>query len=533
MRARLLATTVVALSLAAGSALAQHDHAGHGKEDQVGKVSFANSCAPAVQEEFGRAVAMLHSFWYSAGERTFRDVLAKDPSCAIATWGIAAILMNNPLAGIGPTPKEAERAQAAIDEGRRIGAKTERERDFIEAVAAYYRDWAARPERERQKSRSDAFAALALRYKDDDEAQIFGALYLAGTQSQADQSFAAYRRAAAILEPELAKYPQHPGVAHYLIHVYDAPPLAQQGLKAARLYAGIAPDAPHALHMPSHIFTRVGAWEEFVATNRRSYQAAVEGGELGEAYHASDYAVYADLQLGQDRAAVNDMQNAFRVAAPRPAPVVIAYPSAAMPARYALERGDWPAAAQLQPVAGGTPFTDAITWFARAIGAARVGDAASAQEDAAKLELRHRALVEAGNLYWAREVEVQQRAAAAWIAFAQNRPDDGLKLMREAADLEDGNEKHIVTPGRVLPARELLGDMLLEAGQPARALKEYEASQLREPNRFRGYYGAARAAEASGDRAKAAASYQKLLVLAKAADGDRPELAYTQTFLSR
>lgn len=225
----------------------------------LGKVSFPTSCDPKVQPAFERAVAMLHSFWYSAGEKAFRDVLKNDPQCAIATWGIASILMSNPLAGQGASPKGAEQAQAAIDDGRRVGAKTQRERDYIEAAAAYYQDFATRPERERQVVRAKAYEALAQRYPADDEAQIFSALYIAGTQTQADQTYAAYLKAAAVLDGQFKKYPDHPGVAHYLIHSHDAPPLAEKGLAAARLYASIAPAAPHALHMPSHIFTRVGA----------------------------------------------------------------------------------------------------------------------------------------------------------------------------------------------------------------------------------------------------------------------------------
>ncbi|HEY9238748.1 MAG TPA: hypothetical protein VIP10_07930, partial [Burkholderiaceae bacterium] len=271
---------------------------------QLGKVSFANSCSPAVQKELQRAVAMLHSFWFTAGEKAFRHVIADDPQCAVAHWGIAALMMNNPLAGQGASPKAAETAQAAIAEGRRIGAKTPRERDYLEAVAAYFADFANRPERARQLSRAQAFDALAAKYPDDDEAQIFNALYTAGTQSQADQTYAAYLRAAAVLEKQFVKYPDHPGVAHYLIHSYDAPPIARQGLPAARKYALIAPDAPHALHMPSHIFTRVGAWQDSVALNRRSADAAKkDAGSLAEAYHAADYMVYAQLQLGRDRAA--------------------------------------------------------------------------------------------------------------------------------------------------------------------------------------------------------------------------------------
>ena len=534
-----MATHILAATLTvflAGPSLAQDGqmiHAGHNGPNRLGTVAFANSCAPQVQGDLTRAIAMLHSFWYSAAEPAFRDILLKDPACGVATWGIAAILMNNPLAGVGAGPREAERAQAAIEQGRRVGAGSQRERDYIEAVGAYYRDFATRPEQARQQSRAEAFTALAARYPDDDEARIFSALYVAGTQSQSEQTFAAYREAAAILEPMFARYPDHPGVAHYLIHVYDAPPLAAEGQTAARRYAAIAPDAPHALHMPSHIFTRIGAWQESVTTNRRAYHAAVRGGEPAEAYHASDYAVYANLQMARDTDAANDMANALNVKVGAPPSVIVAYPSAAMPARHALERSDWQAAANLALPNPGPPFTEAITWFARALGSARTGNVVAAEKATLEIAVRHKALVEAGNAYWAREVDVQQRAAAAWTAFARGGTEEGLISMRKAADLEDANEKHIVTPGRVLPARELLGDMLLEARQPAAALREYEASQVREPNRFRGHYGVARAAEEVGDRVKAGRSYGQLLALAMDGGSERPELARARAYAAR
>ena len=531
MKTRLSVISIAAMLLFTSQiALSHEDDEGKGR---LGKVGFPNSCSAGVQAEFLRGVAMLHSFWYSAAEKTFRDVLAKDSTCAIATWGYAAILMSNPLAGAGASAKGAEQAQAAIEQGRKIGAKTQRERDYIEAVAVYYDDWANRPERSRQEARAKAFETLAARYPGDDEAQIFSALYIAGTQSQADQTYAAYLKAAAILEKQFVKYPDHPGVAHYLIHSYDAPPIARQGLTAARRYADIAPAAPHALHMPSHIFTRVGSWEESAATNRRSFEAAIKGGEPDEAYHASDYAVYAYLQLALDGAARRTMDDAFKVKGTTPGRPTAPYASAAMPARYALERGAWSEAMRLELQATKAPFTDAITYFARALGAARSGDVAAAEQNAAQLLVLHKALEDAKNNYWATEVEIQRLAIAGWIAFAQKNTDAALKFMRAAADLEDKNEKHIVTPGRIVPARELLGDMLLEAGQPAAALKEYEASQEREPNRFRGLYGAARAAEGAGDRTKAAASYGKLMALAKNADGPRPELARAKAYIAQ
>lgn len=525
---KLFAAVSTALLLISGVAQSHEDEG----KDQLGRVKFATSCDPKVQPLFETGVAMLHSFWYSAAEKTFRDVLVQDPSCAIANWGIAAILMSNPLAGQGASPKGAAEAQAAIEQGRRVSPRTQRERDYIEAVATYYQDFSTRSERSRQEARAKAFEELAARYPDDDEARIFSALYIAGTQSQADQTFAAYLKAAAILEKEFVKYPDHPGVAHYLIHSYDAPPIARLGLPAARRYASIAPAAPHALHMPSHIFTRVGAWEDSIATNIRSAEAAKKSGELDGVYHGSDYMVYAYLQIARDKDAWHAMEEALKATGANPAQA-IPYAAAAMPARYAMERGAWREAMQLQPQASKFPFTDALTYFARALGAARSGDIAAAEKDAGELARLHKALQDAKNNYWATEVEIQRLAVAGWIALGQGKTNDALKLMRAAADLEDKNEKHIVTPGRIVPARELLGEMLLELKQPALALTEFEASQIREPNRFRGYYGAARAAEAAGDARKAADYYAKLVALAKNTDSSRPELARARAYVAK
>jgi tetratricopeptide (TPR) repeat protein len=503
------------------------EHAGH-----LGKVDFANSCDTKVQMELQRAFAMLHSFWFSAGEKAFRHVLEEDPSCGVAGFGIAAILMNNPLAGQGASPKAAESAQAAIEQGRRVGTRTQRERDYIEAVAAYYADFANRPERARQTARAQAFEELVVKYPDDDEAQIFAALYVASTQSQADQTYAAYLKAAAVLEKQYVKHPDHPGVAHYLIHSYDAPPIAQRGLPAARKYAGIAPDAPHALHMPSHIFTRVGAWQDSASTNRRSADVAMTSGDIFDAYHAADYMVYAYLQLGRDMEARKVHDDITRYASPPTASFGAPYAAAAMPARLALERGNWAAAAQLPQQGFPFPFVEAITTFSRALGAARMGKVTAAEQDAQKLETLHKALVETKNNYWATEVEVQSMAATAWVAKARGQAKDAVRLMRAAADLEDRNEKHIVTPGRVVPARELLGEMLLELKQPAAALNEFELSQVREPNRLRGYVGAAAAAAAAGERDKARAHYAKLVELTRDADSPLSEIARAKSYLA-
>src|SRR6266542_3143778 len=355
------------------------------------------------EKAYPHGIAMLHSFYYSAAQKAFEEVAAEDDSCTIATWGYASILMLNPLQGIGSSPENAQLAQAAIDKARKMGAKTERERDYLEAVAAYYEDFANRSERARQVARAKAYEALAAKYPDDDEAQIFYALYLASTQTPSDQTYSAYLKAAAILEKQFAKHPDHPGVAHYLIHSYDAPPIAAQGLPAARRYAGIAADAPHALHMPSHIFTRVGAWTDSLATNRRSADVARKSNEPDDALHAMDYMTYAYLQLARDGDARTTFDEARTLTGINPARATGPYALAAMPARYALERGAWRDAAQLQPTPSKFPFTEAMAHFARALGAARSCDPAAAQKDVERIAALRDELKVAKSEYWANE----------------------------------------------------------------------------------------------------------------------------------
>jgi hypothetical protein len=488
---------------------------------QLGRVSFANSCAPAVQARFEHAVALLHSFWWQEGERTFREVLRRDPKCAIATWGIAAILVGNPFLA-GPTPAQAQQAEAAIARGRAIGAKTERERLYIEAVAQYYEGFPGRVHGARLHLLSEAFERLAARFSEDDEAQIFSALYLTATQEPSEQTFATALQAAAILEVQFKKHPDHPGVAHYLIHSYDYPAIAAQGLSAARRYSEIAPSAPHALHMPSHIFTRVGAWPDSVASNLRSASAAKAQKESVDQLHAMDYLVYADLQLARDLDARRVVEEAPGVPDDeqiRAAP----YALAAIPARYALERGAWTEAALLQPQATRFAAAAALTYFARALGAARSGDAAAAEQNVQELARIVDALKVEKDGYWTTEVEVQRMGGAAWVAFARGDRNVALDLMTAAADLEDKSEKSAISPGRLTPAHELLGDMLLESGKPAAALAEYERSQLRDPNRFRSLYGAGQAAAQSGNRDRARYYFTKLIGMA-GAGAVRPEM---------
>jgi tetratricopeptide (TPR) repeat protein len=517
------------LPLVTAASSLSEEHAGKHAE-QLGEVSFANSCDSAVQPSFERGVALLHSFWWQEGRTTFLKVLDQDPRCAIAAWGIATIDVGNPFS-TGPSPELARQAQEAIARGRSIGAKTERERLYIEAIAAYYDRFAERSHVARMKSLADAFEALASRYPDDDEAQIFYALYLVATQDPTDKSFARTLKAAGILEAQFTRHPEHPGVAHYLIHSYDYPPIAEKGLSAARRYAAIAPSAPHALHMPSHIFTRVGAWEESIATNARSVAVSKAGNDADQALHAMDYMVYADLQLARDDDAKSIIAAIGQVdshAATRTADFAIA----AMPARYALERGAWREAAQLPESASRIVYIRAMPVFARAIGAARSGDAAAAEKDVQELAQLVNALKDTKDGYWATEVELQYLAAAAWAEYAKGNRIRALALIRNAADLEDKSEKSAVTPGRILPARELLAEMLLESGDAVGALREYEASLQRDPRRFRSLFGAGQAAELSGDADKARHFYGALLDMT-GSRGSRPDLDKARAFLAR
>jgi hypothetical protein len=376
---------------------------------------------------------------------------------------------------------------------------------------------------------------LSQRYPDDREAAIFYALALNATALPTDKTYANQLKAAAILEKVFAEQPQHPGVAHYLIHSYDYPPIAEKGVGAARRYAGIAPAAPHALHMPSHIFTRRGYWQESVESNRASAAAAQDHFNQ---LHAMDYLTYAYLQMAQDQAAKRVLDDMNAIQKINTEHFVAGFALATIPSRYALERGRWSDAASLTLFGkefpwGRFPQSEAQLVFARGLGAARSGNAAAARQDLDRLQVLRDALVAAKNGYWAEQVDIQHRMVAAWIARAEGKKDEALALMRSAADREDASEKHPVTPGPVVPARELLGEMLLESNEPAQALKEFEASMRVEPNRFRGFFGAARAAEQAGDRTKARTYYSQLVILGEKADSERPEIRQAKTFLGK
>ncbi len=534
---------ILACSLTAGAAASQEQHSHGGTpSDRVGTVHFSTSCSPAVEADFNRATAELHSFWFNASLETYNKVLAKDPACAMSYWGIALSYWGNPFGGGFRNPDQLGKGRAAIEKGAAAGAKTERERDYIAAVAELYKDFETRDNRTRVLAYEKSMEQLSSKYKDDTEAQIFYALSLDQTALPTDKTYTNQLKAAGILEPLFAKQPDHPGLAHYIIHTYDSPALADRALGAAQRYADIAPAAPHALHMPSHTFTRVGYWRESITSNIQSAEAAERDHSYAEALHAMDYETYAYLQMAEDRAArkvvdqIPDVAkkldiNAIGAAAPGLAGY---FAMAAMPARYALERAQWEEAASLEPRETPLPFIQAMTYFARALGRARTGRAADAQKDVDALASIRDVLIEKKDAYWSGQVEIQRKAASAWVMWANNRHDDALSELRAAADLEDTSDKSAVTPGPLKPSRELLGEMLLEANQPAAALQEFEKTVKKEPNRFRGVYGAARAAELSGDRTKAGTFYKTLVEICRDADQPaRPELDAARKFLGR
>ena len=499
------------------------------EDDKLGKVHFETSCNAEAQKLFDRGMLYQHSFWYRASQRMFGDTLKADPACSIAYWGIALSLLWNPHT-VPPVKNLAEGA-AAIEKARAVGFKSEREKAYVDALAVMYTDHDKVDHRTRVVAYAKAMEGLAQRYPDDDEAQIHYALALNTSASAADKTYANQLKGAAILEPIALRQPLHPGVAHYLIHLYDYPSIADKGIEAARRYAKIAPDAPHALHMPSHIFTRVGYWNNSIASNVASARSAKESSDLADELHAMDYLVYAYLQLGQDdkaKAVVDEMRTVTGFSETFiPGP----YAEAASPARYALERGDWKAAEELTVRPSPLANVQAITYFARALGAARAGDLEAAKPDIAKLGELCDKLREAKDAYWSEQVDIQARVASAWVLYAEGKKDDALKAMSDAADAEDRTEKHPVTPGVPKPARELYGEMLLGSGNPKEALTAFEATLKKEPNRLGAYAGAARAAAQLGDTAKARQYFGKVVEQAGKQSNTRTEVVDARAYL--
>jgi hypothetical protein len=527
-----LASVVLGVNLA----LAQgHEHLPGSPSEQLGTVHFPTSCSPSVAPRFDRAVALLHSFEFGASIRAFNDVLAGDSSCAMAQWGIALSRWTNPMAPGTRAPAQLLPGRQAADAAVRASTRaTERERLYIAAVGQLYNDYEHVDQTSRVAAYARAMETLVAKQPADTEAKIFYAIALTAAAPPTDKTYANQLKAGRILEPIWVKMPNHPGLAHYIIHTYDVPALAPKAAAAAQRYASIAPSAAHALHMPSHTFTRLGQWTQSIETNRRSIDVAVRDSAIGEALHASDYAAYAYLQLGQDSAAkavLSELpllsarfnRGAITGAAPASAGV---FALAAIPARYALERRDWQGAAALEPSASAFPWTEAMVYFARSLGASHIGDTARARGDVDSLAAISKRLVAMGEPYWAEQVAIQQIAAGAWLSLVQQHIAVALSQMREAGRREDATEKSAVTPGPLAPARELLGDMLLDLHRPREALVEYRATLRKEPNRFRTLYGAMRAASLAGDKAAAAKYRSELRLLCANADvPGRAELA--------
>jgi tetratricopeptide (TPR) repeat protein len=526
MRKSLLGFIVAALTLPTSQPLIAQDKV----DQQLGQVHFKTSCNEVAQRRFDRAMRYQHSFWYENAKEIFGEVIEADPACAMAYWGIALTLMDNPHNAI-PKPNLAP-GLAAITKAKELGAKTERERDYVDALMVMYADYDNVPHAQRMRAWRDAQAKVAAKYPDDDEAQIAYAITLNTSADPKDKTYAQQTKGAAILEPISVRLPLHPGVTHYLIHLYDYPATANKGLDAANRYAKIAPAAPHAQHMPSHIYTRVGYWKESIASNTASVKAAKAEKSVGNYLHAQDYMVYAHLQLAQDQQARVVMDDMAKETTFKATVAAADYALAASPARYAIERGDWDAASQLTVRPSGSTFAVAISHFARALGAARSGKPEAAKADIQKLaELRDK-LREAKDNYWPDIVDIQRQVAVAWVLHAEGKYDEALKAMSAAADAEDKTEKHAVTPGPLAPARELYGFMLLDRGMAQEALAAFEATKAKEPNRLQGYAGAAKAADKLGDKAAARDNYQQLVTLTANGDTERPEVTAAQKYLA-
>ncbi len=525
-----------ALLLLAPPALAQEHSHSHGEAEALGTVHFPTSCRD-VDREFTRAVALLHSFGYEESRRAFEEVAAKDPSCGMAWWGVA-MTWYHPI-WAPPTPADLAAGKSAADKAAELGAKTDRERAYIAAIGEFYRDAESRGHNVRAEAYEAALGDLARRFPDDHEATIFYALEIRATAPENDPTYAEQKRAAKMLNDLLPLEPDHPGIAHYMIHSFDYPALAAEALPAARAYAKIAPSSPHALHMPSHIFTRLGLWRESIDSNLASAEAARQlvgrrhpGATSFDALHALDNLEYAYLQVGDTSSARKVLEEVATAKTFDEAQFAAGYAIAAVPARWTLEQRDWKAAARLEPSTAELPwrtmpYAPAITYYAQALGSARSGEADRARAALGELEKIHAGLVKSpvpGPYDWAAQVESMRLAAAAWAAYGDGRKEEALGIARSAADLEDRTGKHAVTPGVPIPARELVGDMLLDMGRPAEALAEYQASLRDAPNRFNGLCGAARAAELAR-KPDLAREYSTRLLDQSVAGSTRPELA--------
>jgi hypothetical protein len=528
------------------AALGQEDHSQHKQAVAgLGMVDLSTSCNARAQTLISRAAAMLHSFGYEEARLTFREAANADPTCGMAHWGVARTWYHPIWAP--PSADELRQGAAALDLALATGAKTERERDYINSLAVFYKDWKTVDHATRAKAYEQALAKVSERYPGDDEAAIFHALQLVavGYLDPTDKTYQWQRKGAEILNRLLPQHPDHPGVAHYIIHSVDYPSTAELGLQAARAYAKIAPDSSHALHMPSHIFTRLGLWDDSIVSNTAAARSAIAqaqrlhgGGGAFDQLHAIDYLVYAYLQEARDESAqklVTELTTTTRLDENQ---FAAAYAFAATPARWALERHDWKAAALLEPQPAWFPWkqfrnVEALVYYARAVGAARAGDAAAARRSVEQIGAIRKALPVTRDYDWAGSIAAQWEAATALIAFAEGNKDEGLRLLRAAADHEDAVDKHPVTPGALLPVREILADLLLENGAAPEALKEYQAVLKIAPRRFNATAGAAMAADKAGDAGQSRAYALQLLEIARNADTMRPQVLWARGYLTR
>jgi tetratricopeptide (TPR) repeat protein len=513
--------TIAILAALTGIATARED-------EGLGKLSFPTSCDPKVQAEFERGVAMIHSYWFTIARRTFEGVLREDPNCAIAHWGIAMDILGNMF--VAPPPRDAAKAAwVELEKARATGTPNERERGWIEALSAYYRDHETTPVDARLAAYRNAMHEMAERYPEDFEVQAIYALTLQAAANPADTTYTDQLESAAILERLYQQNPLHPGVTHYLIHAYDFAPLAGRGIAAAQRYASIAPAVPHARHMPSHIYSMMGMWEASIASNASAIEIQPDY------YHAADFSVYAYLQLSQDAKAKALTEKSVAAADRGDRPIVLANFTAknAMPARYVLERADWAGAAALPFKPSQYPPADSIVHFTRGLGMVRGGDPFGAKAEIEAIKAIRVTLEKANQSYWADRSEEQILAISAWIALVGGDRDQAVKFMRAAADGEDGSVKNVSMENRLYPFRELLGELLLEMDRPADALIEFKTALKATPNRYRVLLGIARAANAAGDRQTASDYYRKLMELARNADTERPETREARSFFAR
>jgi len=513
-------------------------------DGQFGDVDFSLSCDYDIRETFGLAISLLHSFEYAEAEKAFVQVIDADPDSAMAYWGVAMSMYHELWAP--PGNKALEKGNYLLNIAATL-PMSEREQEYLGAINAYYTNWDKLNHNTRAKNMESKMEEMYNKYPDDAEVAIFYSLALRSTADPSDKEYTNQRRSGEILEALFPNQPNHPGIAHYIIHNYDYPELAHKALETARKYSDIAPGSAHAQHMPSHIFIRLGLWEESIASNLRAAAAAVcyseetnMEGHWAQEIHALDYLVYAYLQLGDNTRANEQYEYLKAIDKIHPVGVfAIAYPFAAIPARLAIENKDWEAASQLEVLTTEQlpweqfPWEEAIIHFARSLGASNIGNLDLAQDELAKIQSLHHELVKREDAYKSSQVMIQIKAAQAWLNFAKGNNNEAIALMQESVDMEDATEKHPVTPGEVIPARELLGDLYMAMNRPSEALETYEQDIEIHPNRFNGYYGAAIASKNSGNIDKTSYYFNKLVDLTNQSESNRPEIDEAIAFLNK